>query len=41
MTRIEKDSLGSRTIHKNTYYGIHTQQAIENFKISGQKISHS
>lgn len=39
MTRLEKDSLGSRIIPKNAYYGIHTQRASENFKISGQKMS--
>jgi aspartate ammonia-lyase len=38
MTRIEKDSLGTKAIPKAAYYGIHTQRASENFKISGQKM---
>ena len=38
MTRIEKDSLGTRAIPVDAYYGIHTQRASENFKISQQKM---
>lgn len=37
-TRIEKDLLGTMEINNNVYYGIHTQRAIDNFKISDQKI---
>lgn len=38
MTRIEKDSLGTRTLPADAYYGIHTQRASENFKISHQTL---
>ncbi|HCN74625.1 hypothetical protein RU87_GL001449 [Lactococcus plantarum] len=38
MTRIEKDSLGTRTLPADAYYGIHTQRASENFKISQQTL---
>jgi len=34
-TRIEKDSLGSKEIPKEAYYGINAARAIENFPISG------
>jgi len=34
-TRVEKDSLGRRTLPASAYYGIQTQRAIENFPISG------
>lgn len=37
--RTEKDLLGTLEIPANSYYGIHTQRAINNFKISNQKIS--
>ncbi|WP_295698911.1 lyase family protein, partial [uncultured Neisseria sp.] len=37
--RIEHDLLGDREIPANVYWGIHTLRAIENFKISTQKIS--
>ncbi len=33
--RTETDTLGSRRIPKNAYYGIQTQRAIENFPVSG------
>jgi len=33
--RIEKDLLGELNIPKNAYWGIHTQRAIDNFRISG------
>ncbi|MEA5620252.1 aspartate ammonia-lyase [Cronbergia sp. UHCC 0137] len=35
--RIERDSMGDRSIPGNVYYGIQTQRAIENFPISGLK----
>jgi aspartate ammonia-lyase len=35
--RIERDSMGDRTIPNHVYYGIQTQRAIENFPISGLK----
>lgn len=37
--RIEHDLLGDREIPADVYWGIHTLRAIENFKISTQKIS--
>jgi aspartate ammonia-lyase len=37
--RIEHDLLGKMAIPAEAYYGIHTQRAIDNFKISNQKIS--
>jgi aspartate ammonia-lyase len=37
--RIEKDLLGTKEVPANVYYGIHTQRAIENFPISGIKVS--
>ena len=33
-TRIEKDLLGAKGVPINSYYGIHTLRALENFKIS-------
>ncbi len=36
-TRTEKDSLGTRSIPADVYYGIQTDRAIENFPISGLK----
>lgn len=38
-TRTEKDLLGTLEIPANSYYGIHAQRAINNFKISNQTIS--
>ncbi|MBD2663400.1 fumarate lyase [Richelia sinica FACHB-800] len=35
--RIERDSMGDRSIPSNVYYGIQTLRAIENFAISGLK----
>ncbi|HZX20355.1 MAG TPA: aspartate ammonia-lyase [archaeon] len=32
--RTEKDSLGTKKVPKNAYYGVHTQRSIENFSIS-------
>jgi len=40
-TRIEKDILGELDIPVNVYWGISTQRAIENFKISGRRFSES
>ncbi len=37
--RIEEDLLGTKEVSNDFYYGIHTLRAIENFKISTQKIS--
>ena len=38
-TRIEHDLLGEREIPREVYYGIQTVRAIENFNISGIKLS--
>ncbi|OAM37095.1 aspartate ammonia-lyase [Eikenella sp. NML080894] len=38
-TRTEHDLLGEREIPATAYWGIHTLRAVENFQISGQKIS--
>jgi aspartate ammonia-lyase len=35
VTRLERDSLGSRKIPAGSYYGIQTVRAVENFPISG------
>lgn len=37
--RNESDLLGTLQVPLNAYYGVQTQRAIENFKISGQKLS--
>jgi aspartate ammonia-lyase len=37
-TRIEVDLLGEMKIDNSKYYGIHTQRAMDNFKISGSVI---
>lgn len=37
--RIEEDLLGTKEVANECYYGIHTLRAIENFKLSNQKIS--
>ncbi|SFI73307.1 aspartate ammonia-lyase [Kaistella treverensis] len=37
--RIESDLLGPLNVPVSAYYGVQTQRAIENFKISGQKLS--
>jgi len=34
-TRIEKDSLGTRPVPSEAYYGIETMRAVENFPVSG------
>jgi aspartate ammonia-lyase len=36
--RIERDLLGSLEIDADAYWGIHTQRAIENFPLSGQRV---
>ena len=36
-TRTEKDSLGSKEIPANVYYGIQTLRAMENYPISGMR----
>jgi aspartate ammonia-lyase len=38
-TRIEEDLLGTKEVSNEFYYGIHTLRAMENFKLSNQKIS--
>ncbi|MCO5215672.1 MAG: aspartate ammonia-lyase [Thermomicrobiales bacterium] len=38
MTRIEKDLLGELAVPADAYYGIHTQRALDNFKISSGTI---
>ena len=38
-TRLEKDFLGECSIPVDSYYGIHTQRAINNFSISGIHLS--
>ncbi len=37
--RIETDLLGSKEVDDDCYYGIHTQRAIENFRVSKQTIN--
>lgn len=36
--RIERDSIGEKLIPKDAYYGIQTERAYDNFRISGQRI---
>jgi len=36
-SRLEKDSMGELKVPKDSYYGIHTQRSINNFKISNLK----
>ena len=38
-TRVETDSLGSREVPADAYWGIHTARALENFPISQRPIS--
>ncbi|OLS29504.1 MAG: Fumarate hydratase class II, partial [Candidatus Heimdallarchaeota archaeon AB_125] len=40
-TRFEKDILGEVEIPSNVYWGIRTQRAINDFKISGKKVPDS
>jgi len=37
--RIESDLIGDLSVPSNTYYGIQTMRAVENFKISKEKLS--
>src|SRR5207237_6202763 len=37
LTRTEKDSLGTKEIPANVYYGIQTARAVENYPISGMR----
>ncbi|MCV7160101.1 aspartate ammonia-lyase [Mycolicibacterium brisbanense] len=37
--RIEEDSMGSRAVPAEAYYGVHTARALENFPISGIPLS--
>jgi len=39
--RIEKDLLGELNVPQEAYWGIHTQRAINNFRISGRKVNPS
>lgn len=39
-TRLEHDSLGDKKIAAEAYFGIQTQRALENFRISGIGINH-
>jgi aspartate ammonia-lyase len=39
--RIEHDLLGELQVPVNAYYGIHTQRAINNFKISDGQVGHN
>jgi aspartate ammonia-lyase len=39
--RIEKDSLGELKVPQSAYWGIHTQRAVDNFNISGEKVNFS
>ena len=37
--RVEKDLLGEREVPSEVYYGIHTLRALENFPLSGYRVS--
>lgn len=39
ITRVESDLLGELNVPQNAYYGVQTQRAIDNFKISQSKLS--
>ncbi len=39
--RIEKDFLGELNVPREAYWGIHTQRAINNFRISGKEVNPS
>ncbi|MHB0767476.1 hypothetical protein [Bradyrhizobium sp. 5.13L] len=39
--RLEHDSLGEMAVPAGAYYGIQTQPALDNFRISGIGINHS
>jgi aspartate ammonia-lyase len=38
--RIEHDLLGEREVPENAYFGVHTQRALDNFRLSGQVVPH-
>lgn len=38
-TRVEHDSLGNKEIPQDAYYGVQTQRAVDNFQITGVRIS--
>ena len=38
-SRTERDFLGEKQIPFNAYWGVHTARAVENFPISGTRIS--
>lgn len=38
--RTEHDLLGDREVPRGAYYGVHTVRAVENFAVSGVRISH-
>ena len=37
--RVEKDMLGEKQVAENAYWGIHTQRAFENFRVSGSCVN--
>jgi len=37
--RIQKDYLGKLTVLRDAYWGIHTQRAVDNFRISGARVN--
>lgn len=37
--RVESDSIGSREVPKNAYYGVQSLRGFENFRITGNKLS--
>src|SRR5271167_2791353 len=39
-TRTERDLLGEKEVPSDAYYGVQTARALENFQISGIKMSH-
>ncbi len=39
-TRREHDLLGDKDVPSEAYYGVHTLRAVENFPITGMRISH-
>lgn len=38
-TRVEEDLLGPKEVPADAYYGVHTVRAVENFQISGMRVS--
>src|ERR1043165_10296705 len=39
-TRVERDLLGEKNIPADSYYGVQTARALENFQLSGVLINH-